>query len=760
MSKKNNGKRVKKIKSAKARKVKRIILAVLGIILIVALCFIIPKVVKIYKLSSEAKSIVSSCTENTFKDSKTTLIYDTNDNELCSMKNSKDLYYVEFDDIPATLADAFVVMEDRNFYNHKGIDYKAIIRAVIANQKSNEIAQGASTITQQLAKNVFLTQEVTWERKIKEMFIAFNLEKKFTKNQILEFYLNNIYFGNGYYGVEAAAKGYFSKSSKELTLSEQAFIAAIPNNPSRYNPLTNFDNTLGRRDLILDQLYDQGYINSMDYYSAKNEQITLNPQQEEKVNNSVVTYVRHCATESLMSSTGFTFRYSFESQTDYDAYQEYYEKVYTECQQKLIGGGYIIYTSIDMDIQEKLQNAVDTNLSKYTAVSENGVYDMQGAATCVDNESGNVVAIVGSRTQDNITGDVLNRAYQSYRQPGSSIKPLSVYTPYLQLGNTPDTVVDDSPIEGGPSNADKTYAGKITVREAVRLSKNTVAWNIYNNVLTSKTGSNYLIKMGFKKIWEDQDVAAGALGGFTDGVTTEEMAGAYAAIENDGVFRKPTCIKKIEDSSGKSVVDESDREVRIYEVNACRMMTDMMKTVVESGTGKSAKPQNAIVAGKTGTTNSNKDAWFCGFSKYYTTTVWMGYDYPKEISNSGICANAIFKQFMTEIHKDLTPIDFTKYSISGGSANDLETQQPSTETEEIEEPTTDNYYEESETSTERVTQPSSTQKTTSQKTESQNTTDATNKSTTSTPEKTTAATSGGTGEDIDIPTETDSDITE
>ncbi len=744
MSKKTKNKIPHKFKSSKKKKIKRIVLAIIGVLFIVAMCFIGPQAVKVFKLSREAKSIIDSCDESTFKDSKTTLIYDTNGNELCGMKNSKDMYYVSFNDIPQTLADSFVVMEDRNFYDHGGIDLKAIIRAVIANQKNKEIAQGASTITQQLAKNVFLTQEVTWDRKIEEIFMAFELEKKFTKNQILEFYLNNIYFGNGYYGVEAAAKGYFSKSAKDLSLAEQTFIASIPNNPNRYNPITNFDNTMGRRDLILKQLLDQNYITTEEYNTAKSTDIVLNLQQEEKINNSVVTYVRHCATESLMSATGFSFRNNFESQTDYDAYQEYYDKTYTECQQKLIGGGYQIYTSIDMDMQEQLQKAVDNNLSKYTAVSQSGIYDMQGAATCIDNESGNVVAIVGSRTQD-IKGDVLNRAYQSYRQPGSSVKPLSVYTPFMELGNTPDTIVDDSPIEGGPSNADKTYAGKITVREAVKRSKNTVAWRIYNDVLTPKTGSSYLIKMGFKKIWQDTNVAAGALGGFTDGVTTEEMAGAYAAIENDGTYRKATCIKKIVDSSGNTVADNSNRDVRVYDVNACRMMTDMMKTVVESGTGKSANVDNAIVAGKTGTTNSNKDAWFCGFSKYYTTAVWMGYDYPKEISNSGICANAIFKQFMTAVHKDLPKVDFPKYTISGGNVQQTEPEQTEPE------PLTDDYDPNSIEGTENVTQP---QETTSH---SQSTDGNSNNTTATTaPEKTTAGSSEET--DGDVPTETDKDI--
>ena len=202
----------KKKKNKKKKMVKRVILGILAVLFIAGSIYAGPKAFAILRMSRIAKAFVDSSTASTFKESKTTLVYDTNGNELCKIKSSKDMYYVDFSDIPLTLDNAFVVMEDRDFYNHDGIDYKAIVRAAIVNQKSNEIAQGASTITQQLARNIFLTQEVTWQRKIEEIFIAWGLEKKYSKEQILEFYLNNIYFGNGYYGVEAAAKGYFNKS--------------------------------------------------------------------------------------------------------------------------------------------------------------------------------------------------------------------------------------------------------------------------------------------------------------------------------------------------------------------------------------------------------------------------------------------------------------------------------------------------------------------------------------------------------------------
>ncbi len=361
-----------------AKKVKWAILFIVLALLAAGGIYLAPKAAAVWRMRRIAKAFVDSSTQSTFKETKTTLVYDKNGEELCQIKSSKELYYVTFDQIPKTLANAFVVMEDRDFYNHSGIDYKAIVRAALANQKSSEIVQGASTITQQLARNIFLTQEVTWERKIEEMFIAWDLEKKYSKEEILEFYLNNIYFGNGYYGVEAAARGYFSKSVSELTLSEQAFIAAIPNNPSKYNPLTNFENTLKRRDLILEQMYDTDYITSMDFYTAKSEEVVLNQPQQEKEDNSVVTYVRHCATESLMKSAGFSFRDNFDTQEEQDEYESLYDTYYTRCQQMLLSGGYTIYTSFDMELQEKLQRAVDENLSQYTELSDEGVYKMQG----------------------------------------------------------------------------------------------------------------------------------------------------------------------------------------------------------------------------------------------------------------------------------------------------------------------------------------------------------------------------------------------
>ena len=329
-------------KKRRIRLIRRIILLTILLAIAIGLLVFSPKIIKIIGLAQEAKSLVSKSTVDTFRESGTTVIYDTDGNELCTMRESKDMYYVEMDNIPDTLAQAFIVMEDKDFYSHKGIDFKAIIRAIIANTENDEIVQGASTITQQLAKNIFLSQDVTWERKVKEMFVARDLEKKYSKKQILEFYLNNIYFSNGYYGVGAAAKGYFGKDVSELTLSEQAFIAAIPNNPTRYNPLTNFDNTIERRDNILARLYNEDIISSMNYYTAIDSDIELSKQPVASKNNSVETYARHCATESMMQAGGFIFRTNFYSDDDYEEYRKLYEESYTLYQQKLMSGDYSV----------------------------------------------------------------------------------------------------------------------------------------------------------------------------------------------------------------------------------------------------------------------------------------------------------------------------------------------------------------------------------------------------------------------------------
>lgn len=608
-----------------------------------------------------AKELVEESTLDTFRQSETSLVYDYQGQLLSKLKGEKDVYYLEYDNIPLDVIKAMISIEDKKFMQHEGVDLLANVRSVLALIKHRgEITQGASTITQQLARNIFLTHEVTYERKIKEIFIAIELEKKYSKQQILEFYLNNIYFANGFYGIQAASKGYFGKDVDELSLSQIAFLCGIPNNPTLYDPFDHPENTLKRRDRILKQMLGDGYISLEDYNNAIDEVIKVK-EQEVTPNNYVQTYVFYCATRALMAEQGFEFRNTFESEEDREAYNEAYTQLYNECQKSLYYKGYRIYTSIDMTKQSLLQNAVDETLKEYEEKNDEGVYSFQGAAASIDNETGRVVAIVGGRYQKS-KGYTLNRAYQSYRQPGSAIKPLIVYTPYFENGNYPDKIVVDKKFEGGPSNSNNTYAGKITVRKAVEQSKNTIAWKIFEE-LTPKVGLSYLLNMNFSKIDKNDYYPASSLGGFTNGVSVIEMTAAYATLENDGVYREPTCIVSIEDADGNVIVEDKVMKKRIYDANAARMMTDVLTGVIKNGTGKGLALDNQISAGKTGTTNDKKDGWFVGYTPYYTTGVWVGYDIPKSVQalSGATYPGTIWKIYMNAIHEDLESANFKKY---------------------------------------------------------------------------------------------------
>lgn len=617
---------------------------------------------QLQELRKEAIRLVRESNELTFIPSQTSVVYDTNGQLISFIKGEKEADYVEYEDIPADFVTAMVSIEDKRYYQHNGIDFVALIRSAKAILESGSLSQGGSTITMQLARNIYLDSGKRWERKIKEMFIAAELEKLYSKNKIMEYYLNNIYFANGYYGIQAACTGYFSCELNELSLSQIAFLCAIPNSPSYYDPIVNMENTLTRRDRILSNMYEDGKIDEATYLTAISEEITLQPSQVTKSqrNNYVDTYVYYCATRALMEMQGFQFKEYFASEEEKQAYYEEYDELYADCQKQIYAEGYKIYTSIDLTKQEALQNSVNNALSEFTEVGEDGAYQMQGSAVCIDNETGYVVAIVGGREQD-LGIYTLNRAYQSHRQPGSAIKPLIVYTPFFELGNTPDTIVVDQEIEGGPKAS--YFYGEVTTRYAVEQSLNSTAWQIYSQI-TPEKGLQYLKNMHFTEIRSTDNVLATSLGGFTRGASALEMAAGYATLENDGLYRTPTCIKKIVDSAENVVYVSQQEGTRIYGETAARMMSDVLQSVMVNGTGKDAMLTGMPCAGKTGTTNDYKDGWFVGYTRYYTTSVWVGYDLPKPVDGlKGATYPAqIWKDYMTNIHQGLTPMNFLPYA--------------------------------------------------------------------------------------------------
>lgn len=691
----------KKVKKQKRQKnpVERAIGIVIKIIIALLLAIVVIGGVLIYMkygkkliaMESDAKKIVSKSTMETFRQNETSIIYDANGNIMSKLKGEKDVYYIKYSDIPQVAVSAITSIEDKNFFKHKGYDLKAIIRAGLAYIKNKGvITQGGSTITQQLARNIFLSFEESWQRKAREIFIAIELEKKYTKKEIMEFYLNNIYFANGYYGIQSAALGYFGKGVNSLSLSQITFLLSIPNSPTRYNPYENIEGTLARRDRILDQMVLDGKISEAEALKAKSEEIKLKAPKVEK-SSYALTFALDRAVKALMKSEGFNFRYSFNSDEDRKAYNENYSEVYSSCQTRLYSGGYRIYTSIDPEKQKLLQDTVDGGLSVSSEKSKSGIYSLQGAAVTIDNSSGRVVAIVGGRSQK-LKGSTLNRAYQSFRQPGSTIKPLIVYTPAFEQGYTPESMVKDEKIEGGPVNADGVFSGNMTVLDALAKSKNTVAWKLFTEI-SPAIGIGKLLDMGFSAIADTDYYPSAALGGFTKGVNAVEMASAYAAIENGGEFREPTCIMKMTDSSGNDIVADGfyqkGTSKYIYDENACKMMITCMEAVMTKGTGVGGKLATMPCAGKTGTTNDSKDLWFVGFTKYYTTSVWVGYDIPRSLAGLTYTATplGIWKTYMDSINNGLplAKLDDYKITVAPTKEDNKETEEETKEEQEEEE---------------------------------------------------------------------------
>lgn len=630
----------------------------------------------ILNLKAKADAIAAQSDRSDFASAETSLIYYSDGTLMTSLNGVKNVYYLPYSSIPKNAVCAVMAVEDRKFFSHKGYDVYAIIRAAKAYiENEGAIKQGGSTITQQLARMMYLTNEKTVERKITEIFLAADLEKKYSKNDILEFYLNNIYFANGYYGLQAAAKGYFGVTAGDLRLSQTAFLCGIPNSPSNYDPRTHFDKAVERGASVLKQMRDVGYISEEEYQEALSDNIVL-ISEDSTHNNYEETYTFRCAINALMQLDGFTERYYFEDEEDRQMYNELYYDEYSRVWHNLYSKGYRIYTSINPAKQELLQEAIDEELSDYTEMSNEGVYALQASGVCIDNDTGFVVAIIGGRSTD-LSGYTLNRAFQSPRQPGSAIKPLIVYTPAFERGYYPDTEVLDEKFEGGPKNSGGVYSGLIDVRYAVSVSKNTVAWKILGEIGID-TGLAYLKRMNFASIVDSDYYPAAALGGLTYGATALEMTSAYAALAHDGVYRTPTCILRITDSSGTVFVDNSTdyanavtadigvrtaSSQRVYERNAVRMMTDVLTTVMESGTGRRMNLDGITCAGKTGTTNDQKDGWFVGYTSYYTTGIWVGYDMPRQLEElmGNTYPGQIWHNYMKAIHEGFEDETFEPY---------------------------------------------------------------------------------------------------
>lgn len=593
-----------------------------------------------------------------------TKIYDTN-GELLGIVNAGHFVYDDINDISMNLQNAYIAQEDRNFKVHHGVDYKATLRALLELiRNKGKITQGGSTITQQVVKNTYLSSERTFTRKFVEMMLARELEKMYTKAEIMELYCNTNFYGNNCYGVESASQYYFNKSARDLTVPEAAALAGISNAPSRYEPVRHKEACLEKRNQVLKSMLDCGYITEDEYKTYCATELSVSENTQEGTDEDYLSsYALHCAAITLMEVNHFEFEYLWTDKEAEVSYDEKYEESYNYYMNLLRSGGYEIYTTLDPTIQEEVQTQLDETLQSFTDTQENGKLALQGAAVVIDNKTDYVVAVVGGRG----TEDKYNRAYLSVRQPGSAIKPLLDYAPALDSGEyTPATRIDDHKFDGGPGNSGGSYHGLVTLREAVNRSLNTVAWQVLAD-LGTKYGLQYLANMHFQGLsWVDTTTEAVSIGGFTNGVRVVDMARGYATLANNGHYSGKTCVTKIvQEKDGELTGSWQPSGAQVYREDTAFMMTDILKgTITEGyGTGHGLALDNAMpCAGKTGTTNESKDTWFCGYTKYYTMAVWVGYDQPTPMPGvyGATYAGKIWQKAMNQLHEGLEAEDWTQ----------------------------------------------------------------------------------------------------
>ena len=577
--------------------------------------------------------------------------------ELLRLYGDENRTWVTLDDVPPELQFACIAIEDKRFKEHQGVDWLRTIKASLNMFIGGEDTYGASTLTQQLIKNVTGEKEVTVRRKLNEIVQALEFEKKYTKDIIMEWYLNTIYLGEGCYGVQSAARVYFGKDVSELSLAECASLIGITNNPSIYDPYLNPERNKERQRDILWTMYEQGYIETEEEYRAAvdEELVFVNASGDEGEADADAEYYSYFVDQVIRDVT-----------EDLAEKYGYSERI---AGQMVRSGGYAIYCTLNPEVQAQVDEVYENleNIPKTDSEQQ-----LQSGIVIIDNATGDVVAMSGGvgEKEGSLT---FNRATQALLSPGSTIKPLTVYGPALDTGLiTPSTVYDDTPYSFGggerwPKNTTNSYSGLMTVNMAVSLSVNTVAVKVLADLTpeysfdfaVNKLGMDTLVSREVINGYEYTDVALAplALGGLTRGVTIEDMAAGYATFVNQGQYREPRTYTKVLDSDGKTVVlDNTQETVTAVSEKAAWYMTFMLENAVRTGTGTPAQIENMSVAGKTGTTDNDCDRWFCGYTPYYTAAVWCGYDVPEEVNLTESTTNPaayLWQKVMAGVHADL-----------------------------------------------------------------------------------------------------------
>lgn len=572
------------------------------------------------------------------KTSQTSFVYDRDGKVWTELHSTENRVPVKLTDLPQHFIDAVLAAEDNRFYSHHGVDLRAIFRALFSNLKGGDGIQGGSTITQQLAKKAFLTESRVLKRKIQDAIVAIMLEQKYTKNEILQMYLNQIPYGRGAYSPEAAARAFFGKSIKEVTIAEAALIAGMINGPYLYDPADNPEEGLQRRNLVLDQMALYGYI-------SREQADELKP----KPTNTI-------SPNATPSAEGAYF-------LDY-VLKQLLAKYPAET---VYGGGLRVYTTYSPEAQRAAEKAVKDTLDGGFPYS--GADSMQAAAVVMDLKTGGILAMVGGRQHEGMLA--WNRAVDTKRQPGSSFKPLAVYIPALEAGMSPGTIMDDSPVkfvdpvtkeEYSPTNYSGKFSGLVTLRRAVTESLNVVAIKVQDIIGFKKSLEN-AEKMGITSLVKDRTpdgrndyTRSLALGGLTYGVSPLDMAVAFGTIANRGIKVEPLTILRVEDKNGNPLEEDKTTRSLVISEESAYLMTSMMADGLRYGTGGAAyfgKP----AAGKTGTTSDWKDAWFCGFTPTTVGVVWMGFDQEKTMETWKITGGTYPALMWNRMMKEITAKD-------------------------------------------------------------------------------------------------------
>ncbi len=620
--------------------VRRILLG----ILVLLLAAVIAGCVYIYSVVQDAPQI---STLDAMPQYYRTTVTDVNGETVLNLsQEDSNRVYVDLSDVPENLQNAVVAIEDERFYSHHGVDVRGIFRAVVRGITNGGITEGASTITQQLLKNnVFTewTEETTFkdrlDRKIQEQFLAIALEQKVEKEWILENYLNTINLGGGNWGVQTAATYYFNKDVSELTLSECAVIASIIKNPTQYNPLNEPEANAERRELVLGKMLELGYITEEEEQEALADTDVYDRIAEASTTERSIPVLNYfedelvtAVVQDLMTETGCS---------EEDAWNRIYR------------GGLTIHSTMDQDVQAALESAAQNE-----ELTEGG---MQTAMVILDNSTGQVRGIVGG-SGEKTASLVLNRATDSVRQPGSCIKIIGEYAAGLEDGAiTLGTSVEDSPhtYSDGTSvnNFDMEYDGNITIQKAIIESGNIVAVKVFQDLGLNRVWRE-LQEFGITTLTDGDHVEALALGGMSGGVTALELTSAYGTIARGGTGMTPIYYTTVTDRDGNVVLENTVEATQVVSSETATLLTKAMELVMSEGTGKPANFDNMHLAGKSGTTSDNRDAWFVGYSPYYTCGIWVGYDDNSEIEDTNV-VKRVWQQAMSEVHDYLEDTEFT-----------------------------------------------------------------------------------------------------